>query len=84
MALMPEVADHSLSGLIRHNYGALCTWGAAIGIALIGFFVTAGSQYHQLAVGILSTLVSLFVAMSVVEGIWVFVERLFGVEESLR
>ena len=79
---MPELEDQSLSGMIRENYRALCAWGGAIAFSLIGFFATAGTQFHQLAVGIVSTVVSLFVAMSVVEGVWVGVERLFGVQES--
>jgi hypothetical protein len=79
---MLELGDRSLSGMIRENYQALCAWGAAIAFALIGYFGTAGTQFHQVAVGILLTVVCLFVGMSVVEGVWLVLEKFIDLDRG--
>jgi hypothetical protein len=56
--------------LIRENASALRASAAAIGAALILFWISRGTAYHQLAIGILASLVSLLVAMSLFEMLW--------------
>lgn len=56
--------------LIRKNTSALRAWVAVISAALIMFWISRGTEYHQLAIGLLASSVSLFAAMSLFEFVW--------------
>jgi hypothetical protein len=45
-------------------------WAALIGFALIAFWVSSDTRYHQLAIGVLAAAVTLLVVMLVFETIW--------------
>lgn len=64
--------------LLKDNSTRLCGWAAAITAASIMFWISRGTQYHQLAIGLLASSVSLFVSMSLVEGAWFAAVEFFG------
>jgi hypothetical protein len=64
---------------LKENNGATIGWWIAlIGCALIAFWLTSGSAYHHLGIGILTASLSLLVAMALFEALWwVVVELLY-------
>lgn len=46
------------------------SWAALTAAALVGFWITQGTQYHQFALGVLLSSVSLLVLLFLVEVIW--------------
>lgn len=46
------------------------SWAALMAAALAGFWLTQGTQYHQFALGVLLSAVSLLVLLFLVEVIW--------------
>jgi hypothetical protein len=64
--------------LLKDNSTRLYGWVAAICIAAIIFWISRGTPYHQLAIGILASAVTLFVLMSLVEGAWFAADELLG------
>jgi len=63
------VADE-LSALTRDNSRALGGWACLIIASLIALWFTEGTQYHQLAVGILMSSSTLFILMALFEFLW--------------
>lgn len=57
-------------GFMKDEARAICGWAVVIGAALIGFWLSEGTAYHQLVVGLLLSSVSLFVALSLIEALW--------------
>ena len=49
---------------------SLSSWAAAIGAAALGSWLTEGTSYHQLAIAFLTVLVTLAVALALLEGLW--------------
>jgi uncharacterized membrane protein len=57
-------------------------WATLIAAALIAFWATRGTEYHQLALGILLSSVALLILLSLVEVIWRALEAMFGSGQS--
>jgi hypothetical protein len=53
-------------------------WAALIAFALIAFWISAGTAYHQLAIGVLAAAVTLLVVMLVFEALWWIGVAAFG------
>jgi hypothetical protein len=70
----------SLSRRLGLDPQTIWSWAALIAVALILFRVTRGAQYHQLAVGILLSSITLFVALSLFEALWRLLEAIFDTE----
>jgi hypothetical protein len=45
-------------------------WAALISFALIAFWISADTSFHQLAIGVLAAAVTLLVVMLVFEALW--------------
>ena len=58
------------------------SWAGLIAAALIAFWVTRGNKYHQFALGILVSSVSLLVLLSFVELVWQALEAMLGSRQS--
>jgi hypothetical protein len=59
-----------LSALVRDDARAVLGWACLIGASLIIFRLSEGTQYHQLAAGILMSSSTLFVLMAICELLW--------------
>jgi hypothetical protein len=70
--------------LMRDNGKAICIWAAVIGVALILFWISRETRFHQLAIGILLSSVSLFVAMSLFEAVWLIAVESLRQKRTLR
>jgi hypothetical protein len=68
----------NLSEWLQARRGALAMWAATIAVALILFFVTEGSSYHQLVMGLLASAIALCVALSLFEAAWQAVTAMLG------
>jgi hypothetical protein len=67
--------SEELSALMREYSHALAGWACLIIAALVAFWLTEATQYHQLAVGILMSSSTLFILLALFECLWrVFVE----------
>lgn len=55
---------------MRIEPGTAWSWAALMAAALAGFRITQGTQYHQFALGVLLSSVSLLVLLFLVEVIW--------------
>ncbi|MEH6952070.1 hypothetical protein V4R08_12150 [Nitrobacter sp. NHB1] len=65
-----------LSALMREDLRALGGWIGLIIASLIAFWLTEGTQYHQLAAGLLMSSSTLFILMALFECLWrLFVGR---------
>jgi hypothetical protein len=64
--------------LLKDNSTRLYGWAAAICAAAIIFWISRGTPYHQLAIGILASAITLFVLMSIVEGAWFAADEFIG------
>ena len=49
---------------------SLSSWAAAIAAAALGFWLTEGTSYHQVAIAFLTVLVTLAVTLALLEGLW--------------
>jgi hypothetical protein len=58
------------------------SWAGLIAAALIAFWATRGTEYHQLALGILLSSVTLLVLLSLVELVWQALEAMLGRGQS--
>lgn len=58
------------------------SWAAFIAAALAVFWVMRGSQYHQLALGLLLSSITLLILLSLVELAWQVLEATFGFGHS--
>jgi hypothetical protein len=54
------------------------SWAAFIAAALVVFWATRGSQYHQLALGLLLSSITLLILLSLVELVWQVLEAMLG------
>ncbi|MBI3436912.1 MAG: hypothetical protein HY056_17810 [Proteobacteria bacterium] len=66
---------------VNDNRSVVYSWAILIGVAVIFLAVSAGTQFHQLAIGLLASSVTLFVALAVFECAWqagAFILGLFG------
>jgi hypothetical protein len=64
--------------LLKDNSTRLYGWAAAICAAGIIFGISRGTPYHQLAIGLLASAITLFVLMSIVEGAWFAADEFLG------
>ena len=53
-------------------------WAAFIAAALVAFWATRQTQYHQLALGLLLSSITLLILLSLVELAWQLLEATFG------
>jgi hypothetical protein len=68
--------SEELSALMREYSHALAGWACLIIAALVAFWLTEATQYHQLAAGILMSSSTLFILLALFECLWrMFVER---------
>ena len=67
---------------LRIDPPTVWSWAALIAAALIAFWATRGIEYHQLALGILLSSVTLLVLLSLVELVWQALEAIFGSRQS--
>ena len=71
-----RAAAEELSALIRVYSHALASWACLIIAALVAFWLTEATQYHQLAAGILMSSSTLFILLALFECLWrMFIER---------
>ena len=63
-------AAEELSALVQSNSRALAGWACLIVASLVAFWLTQGTPYHQLVVGILMSSSTLFILMAVFECLW--------------
>jgi hypothetical protein len=61
---------------LKENHAA--AWAALIGFALIGYWLSIDTRFHQLAIGVLAAAVTLLVVMLVFETIWWLGAAVFG------
>lgn len=57
-------------GLTRDEAGALGGWAAWIAATLLAFWLSEGTPYHQLSIGLLLSSATLFVLMLLFEVLW--------------
>ncbi len=62
----------------REIVKSLFSWAAGIAAPALGFWLTAGTYYHQTAIAFLTVLVTLAVALALLEGIWRLLAYAFG------
>ena len=62
----------------REIVKSLSSWAAAIAAAALGFWLTEGTHYHQTAIAFLTVLVTLALALALLEGIWRLLAYAFG------
>jgi hypothetical protein len=63
-----DVRRIAIRGWLGHYAAAILRWAAVIGGSVILLPVTCGTQYHQLAIGLLASSVTLLVALTVASG----------------
>jgi hypothetical protein len=68
----------------REIVKSLSSWAAAIAAAALGFWLTEGTSYHQLAIAFLTVLVTLALALALLEGIWRLLAYAFGSDDAGR
>jgi hypothetical protein len=54
----------------KDNLATICSWATLIFGAAAFFWISRGTSYQQLAVGILASAVTLVLLMLVFEGLW--------------
>ena len=62
----------------REIVKSLSSWAAAIAAAALGFWLTVGTYSHQTAIAFLTVLVTLAVALALLEGLWRLLAYAFG------
>jgi uncharacterized membrane protein len=68
----------------REIVKSLSSWAAAIAAAALGFWLTEGTSWHQLAIALLTVLVTLAVALALLEGLWRLLAYAFGSHHAGR
>jgi hypothetical protein len=63
-------AVRAILRMLKDEANALFVWTIAISGALVAFWLSEGTSYHQLAVGLLMSSGTLFVLMGLFEFIW--------------
>jgi hypothetical protein len=53
-------------------------WAASIAAALVAFWATRETQYHELALGLLLSSITLLILLSLVELAWQVLDATFG------
>ena len=53
-------------------------WAALIGFALIAYWISGDTRFHQLAIGVLAAAVTLLVVMLVFEAVWGIASAVFA------
>jgi hypothetical protein len=74
-----NISPTNISQWLQTRLGPLAMWAVTIVVALILFFVTEGSSYHQLVMGFLASAIALCVALSLFEAAWQAVTAMLGV-----
>jgi hypothetical protein len=74
-----DISPTNISQWLQARRGPLAMWAATIVVALILFFVTEGSSYHQLVMGLLASAIALCIALSLFEAAWQAVTAMLGV-----
>ncbi len=59
-----------MSRQLKEKYATIGWWAALIACALIAYWVSQGTTYHQLAIGILASSITLAGAMLLFEAVW--------------
>lgn len=67
---------------LQMDPSALWSWAALIAAALIAFWLTRATEYHQLALGILLSSVTLLILLSLVELVWQVMWVIFGSDQA--
>jgi uncharacterized membrane protein len=67
---------------VKIDPSTVWSWAALIVASLIAFWVTRGTEYYQLAFGILLSSVTLLILLSLVELVWQALEAIFGSGQS--
>ena len=67
---------------VRIVSSTVWSWAGLIAAALIALWATRGNKYHQFALGILVSSVSLLVLLSFVELVWQALEAMLGSRQS--
>jgi uncharacterized membrane protein len=67
---------------VKIDPSTVWSWAALIAAALIAFWATRRTEYHQLALGILLSSVTLLLLLSLVELVWQALEAMFGSGQS--
>lgn len=80
MKIRDAQRKHSLFRSLGLDPQTIWSWAALIAAALIIFWVTRGAQYHQLALGILLSSMTLLVALFLFEVLWRLLEAIFDTE----
>jgi ABC-type proline/glycine betaine transport system permease subunit len=62
----------------------VCSWLAAIAAAALGFWLTEGASYHQLAIAVLSALISLAVVLALLDTLWRLLGHALGARARRR
>ena len=71
---------HSLFRRLGFDPQTIWSCAALIATVLIMFWMTRGTQYHQLALGMLLSSITLLVALSLFEALWWVLEAVFDSE----
>jgi hypothetical protein len=53
-------------------------WATLIGFALIAYWISGDTRYHQLAIGVLAAAVTLLAVMLVFEAVWGIASAVFA------
>jgi hypothetical protein len=64
-----------MQGWLKDNHAP--AWAALIGCALVAYWVSGDTGYHQLAIGVLAAAVTLLVVLLVFEAIWGIASAVF-------
>jgi len=59
-----------MTALIRDSSRAMASWACLIAVSVVCFWLTEGTRYHPLSIGILISSSILFVLMALFEGLW--------------
>ena len=65
---IPQIDD--VKQWVGDNVASISLWSATVVVVLVLLWLTSGTPYHQLMIGIIASGVSLLVVMLLFEGIW--------------
>jgi hypothetical protein len=72
----------SMAPRLREYGSAISSFAALIGGAMIFLWISRGTQFHQLAIGIMMSAIALTLALALFELCWHLVTRFFGSENK--
>jgi hypothetical protein len=75
----------SVAPVLQEYRSSITSLAALIGGAIIFFWISRGTQFHQLAIGILLSAITLTLALALFELCWrvgISAARFFGLENS--